>query len=45
MFILIGLANNVFFFNHNWRESAIPGMMSKKNEHEGDMIVELARYV
>ena len=34
----------MFFFNHAEPEAEVPGLMSKKNDFEAEMIEALARY-
>ena len=40
-----GVAKNLFFFNHQWKEENNQFMMSKFNVKEAEMVVRFALYL
>jgi superfamily I DNA and/or RNA helicase len=40
-----GIDNNLFFIDHNYAETAVEDGSSKRNEFEGDYLIELAEYL
>lgn len=40
-----GIAKNVYFFNHEWKEESNDFIMSKSNTKEAEMIVRFTLYL